>query len=124
MSGLSLDACELASQSGGAGGKGGNGGLGGPGQEGAEGGAGDSDNSIGNGGRGGPGGAGGPGGSGAGGNGGPSHVLVYKGTAPAKLAGTTLTTGVGGAAGLGGAVLMLRAPNGLAGTAAAELAIP
>jgi hypothetical protein len=124
MSGLSLDACELVSQSGGAGGKGGNGGLGGAGQEGAAGGAGDTANAIGNGGRGGPGGPGGPGGSGAGGNGGPSHVLVYKGTAPAKLAGTTFTTGVGGAAGPGGTVQMLRAPNGMVGTAAAELAIP
>jgi hypothetical protein len=124
MSGLSLDACELVSKDGGAGGKGGNGGLGGAAQEGAEGGAEDATNGIGNGGRGGPGGAGGPGGSGAGGNGGPSHVLVYKGTAPAKLAGTTLTTGVGGAAGPGGAVAMVTAPNGLAGTVVAEFAIP
>jgi len=124
MSALSLDACELVSRDGGAGGKGGNGGLGGANQEGAEGGAGDTDNGIGIGGRGGPGGAGGPGGSGAGGNGGPSHVLVYKGTAPAMLAGTTLTIGVGGAPGLGGALQMIQAPNGLAGTAVAELALP
>jgi hypothetical protein len=124
MSGLSLDACELLSKDGGAGGKGGNGGVGGVAQEGAEGGDGDDANAIGLGGRGGPGGAGGPGGSGAGGNGGPSHVLVYKGTAPAKLAGTTLTTGMGGAAGPGGVVAKLKAPNGLAGTVAAELAIP
>ena len=98
MSGVSLDACELVSQGGGAGGKGANGGLGGAAEEGAEGGAGDTVMHwqwwarrsrrcwrL--------------GGCGAGGNGGASHVLVYKGTAPAKSAGTTLTTGVGGVAG-------------------------
>ena len=113
-------------------GAGGKGGIGGEGKAGGNGGAayGDADagadagTRVGQGGSGGPGGKGGNGGSGAGGNGGPSYALVYKGTAPNKLNGTTLVHGAGGAKGIGGSIDTVKAPDGIVGTAAEEFSVP
>jgi hypothetical protein len=125
-SALTLDACELVAQEGGAGGQGGDGGLGGLGKEGAVGGAAFSDasNSIGKGGNGGPGGNGGVGGPGAGGNGGPSIALVVHGVAPEGVASSVLTPGSAGAAGPGGSAGALVGENGKAGTSSAQLSVP
>jgi hypothetical protein len=131
MSSLTLERCELISVDGGAGGKGGNGGVGGEGKAGGAGGAayGDADAGsdagvgLGKGGNGGPGGKGGNGGSGAGGNGGPSYALVYRGSAPTKLNGTSLVHGAGGAKGAGGSVENAKAPDGVVGTAGEEFAV-
>jgi hypothetical protein len=137
--GLTLDGCSLITSSGGGGGNGGNGGLGGLGQDGADGGAGyragdagagDAGTSdagpltIAAGGKGGRGGDGGNGGPGAGGNGGPSYAIVYRGSSPGRLNGTIATPGTGGAKGIGGAVGNVKAPDGLAGSAAEEFAVP
>jgi hypothetical protein len=133
MSTVTLDHCELVSASGGAGGKGGNGGKGGEGKAGGPGGAGYGDDAgispdagpvLGKGGHGGNGGPGGNGGSGAGGNGGPSYALVYKGTAPTRLNGTSLAHGGAGAKGVGGSIDDIRAPDGMPGTAGEEFAVP
>ena len=137
--GLVLDSCVLIASTGGPGGKGGNGGLGGLGQDGADGGAdyrsgdagvGDAGSSdagpttIASGGKGGRGGNGGNGGPGAGGNGGPSYAVVYKGTSPSRLNGTTVTAGTAGAKGVGGTAGNLKAPDGFVGSAAEEFAAP
>jgi len=133
MSTLTLERCELISVNGGVGGNGGNGGLGGEGKPGGAGGAAyagdagpdpDAGMGLGKGGNGGSGSKGGNGGSGAGGNGGPSYALVYKGTAPHKLNGTSLVHGTGGEKGIGGSLDIAKAPDGIVGTAAEEFAVP
>jgi hypothetical protein len=125
---LILDRCELSSADAGSGGNGGNGGLGGFGKPGGAGGPAyglpDGGIGIGKAGNGGQGGNGGPGGSGAGGNGGPSYALVYKGNTPTKLSGTSLAHGAGGAKGIGGAVDIVKAPDGFAGMSADEYSVP
>jgi hypothetical protein len=151
-SGVTLEKCELISADGGPGGNGGNGGPGGQGSVGAEGGDGisdaDSGGSMVGAGGGGPGGKGGPGGGGAGGNGGPTYGIVYAGGRPSQVAGTTVARGGGGPKGIGGASSNIgmpdagsteagadgsaptpdggggRAPDGLPGDAAYELALP
>ena len=138
---------------GGKGGQGGVGGKGSDGAEGGDGFNEDAGVTLDRGGLGGPGGAGGSGGPGAGGNGGPSYAIVYAGGRPAQIGGTTVLRGNGGAPGAGGGVgstttrdggtipddggqdsgaidagadggTGFRAPDGLPGEAAYELAIP
>jgi hypothetical protein len=149
-SGITLDGCSLESADGGRGGNGGNGNVGGIGSQGALGGDRYNDGNIAiyAGGNGGLGGNGGPGGGGAGGNGGPSYGIVYAGGRPSQIGGTTVVRGAGGAKGSGGfsgvANLTdggvveggtpdgsstpdagsMRAPDGLPGEAAYELAVP
>jgi hypothetical protein len=151
-SGITLDRCELISANGGSGGNGGHGGVGGLGSLGAEGGDGiidvDAGASLVGAGSGGPGGRGGPGGGGAGGNGGPSYGIVYAGGRPSQIGGTTVNRGAGGIPGIGGLSPRAglqdggipeagasdgastpdggvgRAPDGIPGDVAYELAIP
>jgi hypothetical protein len=115
-SSMTLDQCEIASGDGGPGGNGGKGGLGGNGGIGAEGGDGvndpDARASLIGAGSGGPGGNGGPGGGGAGGNGGPTYAIVYSGSRPLPIGGTTITLGVGGAPGVGGFSPVVTQPDG------------
>jgi hypothetical protein len=125
-SAITLDACQLIAADGGVGGNGGSGGTGGKGAAGGKGGAGiagDAATGVGKGGSGGVGGDGGLGGPGAGGNGGPSYALVYKGTAPTRMNGTSLGHGGGGARGVGAGTAP-KAPDGTAGAAADELVVP
>jgi hypothetical protein len=120
---LTLDACQIVSGTGGSGGAGGLGGAGGKGMPGGKGGApaasGGATAAAGP--NGGTGGDGGVGGSGAGGNGGPSHGLVFRGTRPSTVNGSTITPGGGGAAGIGGSAGGQKAGDGKAGTSSAEL---
>jgi hypothetical protein len=115
-SSVTLDQCEVVSGDGGPGGNGGKGGVGGNGAIGAEGGDGlidpDAGASLTGAGGGGPGGNGGPGGGGAGGNGGPTYAIVYFGSRPLPIGGTTITLGVGGAPGVGGLSPVVTQPDG------------
>jgi hypothetical protein len=130
---ITLDHCDLLSAAGGSGGNGGAGGKGGQGNPGATGGAAytgdagpmpDAGVGLGKGGNGGTGGNGGNGGSGAGGNGGPSYAIVYKGALPTKQNSTSVSHGAAGTKGSGGSVDNVKAPDGLAGLAADEFAVP
>jgi hypothetical protein len=119
-SSVTLDSCELISNTGGAGGKGGDAGQGGGGKTGGTKGLGGG---LGDGGGGGDGGSGGPGGSGSGGTGGPSFALVWQGTAPTKIGSVNLTPGGGGQKGIGGAVQIVainKAPDGSDGATGQE----
>jgi hypothetical protein len=120
---ITLEASTFVATAGGSGGNGGKAHGGGAGAAGGSAGRGDTDNSIGVAGDGGKGGTGGNGGSGAGGTGGPSIALVYSGTEPKGVAGSTLTPGDGGALGTGGHLGLNSAnwgPDGQKGLSQAE----
>jgi hypothetical protein len=122
-----LDASQVISAKGGNGGAGGNGSAGGLGSEGASGARGSNGDGIGSGGHGGKGGSGGNAGAGSGGTGGPSYAVVFHGTKPTELNGTTVLVrqpGGGGAKGQGGAIGTSRlnpAPDGTDGASAPRL---
>ena len=126
---VTLDSCELSSDSGGDGGDGGRGGTGSVGLNGGTGAeaSGATPEFCGKGGRGGRGGDGGDGGSGSGGPGGPSHALVVNASAYGwlKLINTTLVWGPGGDGGLGGrSAHGDSAPDGPAGASSDILIVP
>jgi hypothetical protein len=127
-SSVTIDACTLVANTGGAGGKGGNGHLGGVGKSGGSGGNLDSTHTVAAAGGGGTGGTGGNGGNGAGGTGGPSIALVYSGTRPDdSLIAAILTPGSGGPLGPGGEIngsSVLAGNDGLVGMSAPEYLVP
>ena len=115
QSSVTLEACTLTANLGGAGGKGGAAHAGGLGKAGGIGGPADTSTTVGKGGSGGDGGNGGNGGSGAGGTGGPSIALVYEGTAPTRVGQSTLSFAAPAPGGKGGTFGIVSAPDGLKG---------